>query len=364
MHILQIVSGRGVNGAIIHCLELTKGLLRRGHRVTLACRPNSWIAEQLQDERAEIVVSKLDRFPPRDLRDIARLCRERQVDLVHTHQSRAHFFGVLLRRLFGGPPTVATAHRSLFQPHWPWNDLVIATSAQTAQYHQRWNLVPRHKTAIVRNFIQTEKFRGTPESAGAGVRRELGLAPEDRVIGVVGTVEQRKGLLHLVEALPQVVKSAPHVKVLAAGFQHPAYTARVLARAAALGVRERLLLPGTRSDVPALLRAIDLLAMPSLDESLPLALLEAMSIGLPIVATSVGGIPECLRDGVDGRLVPAANSRALSAALIELLSNLDHARALGQSASERIDREFSPDGQISQIEACFEKLLGHKRVAA
>jgi glycosyltransferase involved in cell wall biosynthesis len=364
MHILQIVSGRGVNGAIIHCLELTKGLLRRGHQVTLACRPDSWIAEQLQGEPVEVVISKLDRFPPRDLREIAQLCRERQVDLVHTHQSRAHFFGVLLRRLFGGPPTVATAHRSLFQPHWPWNDLVIATSGQTAQFHQRWNLVPRRKMAIVRNFIQTEKFRTTPESEGARVRRELGLAPEDRVIGVIGTVEPRKGLLHLVEALPRVVESRPGVKVLAAGFQHPAYTARVLARAEALGVKERLLLPGTRSDIPALLRAIDLLAMPSLDESLPLALLEAMSIGLPVVATSVGGIPECIRDGVDGRLVPAANPPALAAALGELLSNPDHARAFGQSASQRIDREFSPASQIAQIEACFEKLVSSKRAAA
>ena len=99
MRIAEIVSGRGVNGAVKHCLALTRALARRGHDVTVVCLPDAWIARELAADR--VVVSTLDRRP-RELRRVARLLEERQVDVVHTHMSRAHFFGLasnLMRRI-------------------------------------------------------------------------------------------------------------------------------------------------------------------------------------------------------------------------------------------------------------------------
>ena len=142
MHVMEIVSGRRPNGAIVHCQILSRELVRRGHRVTVVCRRGAWIGEQLESDcvGVEIVESELDRWPFDELRRVAAIVGEREVDVVHTHMSRAHAFGALLR-WFGGVPSVATAHCRHIQLHWMLNDYVIAASEATRRYHRRYNLV-------------------------------------------------------------------------------------------------------------------------------------------------------------------------------------------------------------------------------
>jgi glycosyltransferase involved in cell wall biosynthesis len=357
MNIMQIVSGTAVNGASVACLEITRGLADRGHRVTLVCRPEAWIADQLGSQNVDIVFSELHRWPPVELRRIGKLARDKQIAVLQTHMSRANFFGVLLRYLYG-IPSVAMAHNRHVQPHWMFNDHVVAPSEATRRFHRRFNLVRASRIDVIHNFVDDSPYHHADAQTRERLRAELGIERNALIVGVVGDVIPRKGFLNLVRALPTIGAAAPSVHVLSIGYQQEEYTARVIAEAKRLGVAERLTLAGARTDVPQLLAAMDVFVLPSLEDTLPCAILEAMATGLPVVSTMVGGIPECVLDGQTGCLVPPGDSARLADALIRLLGDAQLRQSWGQAGRERVRQCFSRDSQIAR----WEELL--RRVAA
>lgn len=356
MNIMEITSGTDVNGAVRHCLLLSRELARRGNRVTLVCRPGAWIGDQFADGSVEVVRSDLHRMPLDELRRMAALVRQRGIHVIHTHMSRAHFFGVLLR-WFSGTPCAATAHHRHFQVHWPLNDLVIAVSEATRRFHCRWNLVPAGRIETIHNFIDPAALVPVPESARHEVRAEWSVPPEDRLLGIIGNVLPRKGHMYLVRALPRVLAAMPAARLAVVGNEaSPHYAARVKAVAEHLGVTERVVWAGHRTDIRRVLAALDLCVLASVEESLPLVLLEAMAAGLPVVATAVGGIPECIRPGQTGLLVPPADSEALAHAIIALLADPDRCQAFGQAGAVWVRQRFSAEIQVPRIEAALARI--------
>jgi len=362
MNIMEIVSGPTVNGAIIHCLLLARELARRGNRVTVVCRPGSWIGSQLADDQIETVYSDLCRRLS-EMRRIAEVARQRQIDVIHTHQSRAHFFGVLLRYV-GGLPCVATAQCRKLQLHWMFNDFVVAASEATGRFHRRWNLVPRRRMATIPNFADCRRIAAVLPTARQSVRDEFGLG-NDPVVGVVGNVIARKGLIYLVEAMPEILASVTETRLLVVGqLQELAYVDRIRSIAEQAGFADRIAWTGHRDDVDALLAAMDICVSPSLEETLPLAILEAMAAGLPVVGAAVGGIAECIEHGAGGLLVPPASCDALSAAVVQLLQDPAKRQAFGEAARRRAHAEFSAEIHASRLEEVFTRLVGPRRTAA
>jgi glycosyltransferase involved in cell wall biosynthesis len=187
-----------------------------------------------------------------------------------------------------------------------FNDYVIAVSEATRTFHRRYNLVRKSRIEVVHNFINDRWFHLPHPAHVAQWRLQLGIRPEQRLLGIVGDVIPRKGLIHLVRALPAVVRAVPDAQLLCAGFEHPDYAPMVRAEAVRLGVAERITWMGARQDVENIMAAIDVYVLPSLEENLPLAILEAMASSRPVVATHVGGIPECVSHAQSGLLVPPA----------------------------------------------------------
>jgi len=362
MNIMELVSGAGVDGAVMHCLLLTRALARRGHRLTLVCRPRAWIGQQVSGEPVSVVESDLSRWPPRELRRLAAVARERRIDVLHTHMSRAHFFGVLLRR-WSGVPCVATAHSQHLQLHWRFNDRVIAVSQATGGYHRRRNLVRRQRLEVIHNFIDAERFA----AAGAGVRTavlgSLGIEPTALVVGAVGATIPEKGLAHLIEAWPRVRAAVPHARLLIVGAGPDGHAAELRAAAQRLGLNGSVLQTGHRDDVPQLLAALDGFVSASLAENLPLSILEAMAAGVPVVATAVGGVPECVRDGETGVLVAPGDSAALAAALTALLCDADLRLRLGAAGRRWVREHFAAETQVPQIEAALSRATASGRRA-
>ncbi len=273
--------------------------------------------------------------------------------MIHTHMSRAHFFGVMLR-LASGLPCVATAHSRHVQLHWRFNDLVIAVSEATRRYHQRWNRVTAERIVTIPNSVNRQRLETAAAPQRARVRAELGLDDSWILLGTIGSVIPRKGILYLVRALPQVLAAAPRTRLAIineGGFK--GYTAKVRATIRRLGLENHVLWLGPGNHVPRLLPALDLYVLPSLEESLPMAVLEAMATGLPVVATSVGGVPECILPGETGVLVPPADCAALGGAVVRLLKDPAERRRLGNAAQCDIRKRFSPDGQTGQIETAL-----------
>ncbi|MDG2380740.1 MAG: glycosyltransferase family 4 protein [Pirellulaceae bacterium] len=353
MRIIEMVSGTAVNGAVVTCLEITRAMLNLGHEVTLVCRPNSWIADQLEGE-LDIVYSSLKRWPTNELRRVASIARDRQIDVIHTHMSSANFFGVLLRR-FWGIPCVATANNRYIQLHWMFNDHVVAASEATRKFHQRYNLVPKRRIEVVYNFIDDHRFHNAPDDAGPCFRQSLDIDQDALLIGTVGDVLQRKGLLYLVKALPAIIAEIPRAHVVSVGYLKQPYISVVREEAERLGVEDHITWAGYRNDVINVMSAIDVMALPTLEDNLPLAILEAMACSVPVVASEVGGIPECVIDGQTGYLVPPAKPHQLATALTAVLSNQEHRRSLGAAGRQRIRDNFSRDSQVDRIEQVFQR---------
>jgi glycosyltransferase involved in cell wall biosynthesis len=348
MNVMEIVSGVEVDGVVVHCLLLMRELTRRGHGVTLVCRPRAWIRTQLGNESIEVVESDLARRPG-ELRRMTDLARARRVDVVHTHMSRAHFFGVLLR-WWGGLPCVATAHSQRFQLHWRFNDAVIANSDSTRRYHQRRNFVPAGRIETIHCFVDLARI-----SAGAAARdatrTQLGVAADAPLVGTIGTVIPRKGVDHLVRAWARVVADIPGARLLVVGDEPGAYAADLRRMAGTLGIGDSIIWAGRRLDIPEVLAALELFVLASVEEPFGLVLGEAMAAGLPVVATAVGGVPECVVAGETGLLVAAADPPALAAAIIALLRDPAQRRRFGAAGRRRVGERFIADTQVPRIEA-------------
>lgn len=358
MNILEIVSGAEVNGAVIHCLLLTRSLARRGHSVTLLCRPNAYIAGQLVNDDVDIAISDMHRLPMDELRRVAGICRERRIDIIHTHMTRAHNFGVCLRR-FCNIPCIATAHSHIVQPHWMFNDHVVAVSEATRQFQRRRNFVRDQRIETVHGFMDYPRFAQVGCEAGREIRTELGIGADTPLIGIIGDIIPRKGLLHLVRALPGIVQTSPLVRLLVVGEpkRGTKYYEQVRAEAMRLKVDDKILWAGHRNDVPSVMAALDVYVLASLDEMFPVAVLEAMASGCAIVATRVGGVPECVEDGESALLVPSESPDALSQAISALLGNPELRQRMGRRACEVARSRFSVESQTPRIEAVFERVI-------
>ena len=356
MRVLQVVSAGDINGAVMHVWNVMHQLQNRGHEVFLACPPGAWLATQFPAD--QVIETNMTRWPLHESRRIARMIRELQIDVTHTHQSRAHSFGVMLRWLFG-IPSVATAHNCRIQLHWALNNQVIGVSEQTTRFHRRFNGVRGRRMTTVHNFVDVDQFqfnRGSREC----VRDELGIDARRTVGVILGTVMEKKGLHYAVEALPSVLRQAPDFHLLIVGSPRPRdvpYHEQLQRQARHLGVEDRITWAGTRNDVAALLNASDMLVSASLEENFPISLLEAMACGLPTVATRVGGVPECVLDGETGRLAPAKNVAALIEAIVELCDPAAQARC-GAAARQRVVAHFSASSQIPKLEAVLGAAMG------
>jgi glycosyltransferase involved in cell wall biosynthesis len=172
----------------------------------------------------------------------------------------------------------------------------------------------------------------------------------------VGHLADHKGQRYLVAAAPAVLARFPQARVLVVGAGE--LLEPLAAQARKLGVADRVLFPGFRSDVPALLAALDLFVFPSHLEGLGTSVLDALALGLPVVATTAGGIPEMIEDGVHGRLVPPRDPDALARAMVELLEQPELARALGEAGRARVLAEFTADRMVEKTLAEYGCLAG------
>jgi glycosyltransferase involved in cell wall biosynthesis len=213
----------------------------------------------------------------------------------------------------------------------------------------------------VYGFTDYERQAAVPEDARATARESLGFTDETPVFGVIGDIIPRKGHLYLVRALADIVGAMPGVKMLVVGDPKrkigQQYYERVKSEAMRLGVDRNIVWAGYRSDVPSVMRALDVYVLASLDEMFPVAALEAMAARLPIVATNVGGVPECFTSEETALLVPSADPAGLAWAIRRLLTDRDLAHRLAQRAHDVARDQFSLQSQTPRVEAIFQRVI-------
>ena len=235
------------------------------------------------------------------------------------------------------------------------NRRLVAVSHATRMFHVSQG-IDTDRIATIHNGIDGERFH--PETDGSPVRRELGIPADAPVLLAVGQIGLRKGWDVLADAVTLLAPSRPNLHLIAAGVRHGGkaetrdYDAKMRATLeAALPGRAHFV--GTRTDVPALMAAADLLVHAARQEPFGRVLLEAAAAGLPIVATSVGGTTELLSDGESARLVPPGDPAALAAAVTELLANPDAAARFASNARDRVLAEFTVPTAANHLAAVW-----------
>lgn len=368
MRVLILVHGLGVGGAETMIAALARHLRGAGNEVEIDCLDAiGAIGAELRAEGFR--VGAYDRRPGFDATLPLRLAgrmRRGGFDVVHAHQRTAFFYGILAG-LLDPTPLVYSEHGPL-HPRGPsrrkkaFNRVLgrrarrlTAVSDDLRRSLAAVEGLDAGRIEIVRNAVDLGRFAPPNESAREEARRRVGVSSSAVVIGSVGRLVPVKNhglLLHVLRRLVERVSNA-HLAIVGDGPEH----ARVELLARALGVADRLSLLGERRDVAALLPAFDVFCLSSLAEGIPLTLLEAMAAGVPIVSTSVGGIPEAAHSEQEALLVGGTPPDCASpldaagavyvdsfAACVErLLQEPARGARLTASAAERVRSEFSMD---------------------
>lgn len=307
------------------------------------------------------------RFDLSALGRLVEIMRTGRYDIVHSHLFRADIYAALaVARLDEHKPfLVSTRHnddRFFLNPfigmvHYMISarqDLIIAISDHIARFTVARGVRHPDRVRRVYHGIEPPLTRAL-EREGQHVRADLSIPPGAFVVGNVGRLAPQKGQRHLIAAMPMLLERVPRAHAVIAGGGDLEEYLRDLATE--LGVAERVHVLGPRRDVPALMHAIDVFAMPSIWEGFGLVLLEAMAAGRPIVASRVATIPEVVADGETGLLVPAGDPPALADALASLAHDPGLAKEMGEAGRERLRRGFSIEKMVGDTELLYRELV-------
>lgn len=216
---------------------------------------------------------------------------------------------------------------------------------------------PAEKVHIVHNGVEPELFDVEDDRSPLA---EFGIDESDAVVGIVAALRSEKDHATLLRAISRVLTRLPRTKVLIVGDGPTRPDLEALCDE--LGIKGNVRFAGSRGDVARLLRAIDVVVLCSTTECFPLSVLEAMACARPVVCTDVGGIGEMVDDGVAGYLVPAGDSEQLAARLVEVLSDRELARRMGQAGRERVESEFTLKQSVAGAEAAIEDVVGNRNL--
>lgn len=367
MHVLHLIKSLGLGGAENLLLSTARRESPRGVRYSFGyfLPWKDALVGPLRETGGEVTC-----FPARSAAGIlARVPRVAShlrvggVDLVHCHLPLAGVAGRLAGR-WAGVPVVYTEHNVLERYHpltrranlWTWRlqRQVVAVSAEVAASIAR-RAGSRVPVRVVTNGVPVERLRRDPDAA-AEVRRRLGVASEAPLVGQVAVFRAQKRLDLWIEAARAIHERLPEARFALIG--DGPLAGEVRQRVAAAGLAGVVHLPGLQEDVRPHLSALDVLMISSDFEGLPLVVLEAMALEVPVVSTAVGGIPEAVVDGETGRLVPRGEAAALADAVVGLLATSEEVRRrMGAAARRRVEASFGTARMLDELEDLYDRVL-------
>ncbi|MGB5208958.1 MAG: glycosyltransferase family 4 protein [Gammaproteobacteria bacterium] len=359
MKVLHIETGMHLYGGGRQVVWLMHGLAERGVDNLLVCPAGSAIARE--DFPAGVRVDEVPMHGDIDLAFIGRVSRRIQryaPDLVHLHSRRgADWLGAIAARRRGCPVVLSRRvtnpeHRWLAPIKYRLYDRVITISRAIAAELERAG-VPAEKIRVVHSAAPPARF---PVWERSRFLQEFGLSEGARVVGMAAQFIRRKGHADLLAALPEVLQERPDVHVLLFG-QGPLEDS-IVQEIHDRGMAPRVQAVGFRADLDAFLSHIEILVHPALDEGLGVILLQASAAGVPVVSTSVGGIPEIIRDGKNGVLVPPGDSPALAAALAWLLDDSGLHDQMSRTGPGIVADEFSLEAMVDGNLSVYRDLIG------
>lgn len=339
-------------GAEKHALALMDGVRQKGHRVAFAGPTDSWLAEQANQRGVPCFHIPLHGFY--DVFSIVRLCRVACMvgaDIVHGHLTRGAYYAGVAARLTR-KASVSTAHLMNSHKRFDWTSQIIAVSAAVRDYLISQGHCGR-KIAVIHNGIDIPDARPDLREP---IRQTLGLSGEQIALCMISRLAEFKGHDLAINALARL--NDPRLRLFIIGQTEGVDRYKVLhSQVMAAGLEDRVRFLGHREDVFALLSGMDVLLSASTREAFPTAILEASAVGVPAIASRVGGTTEIIRHRVNGLLVDAGDCDALAARIALLGSDTQLRHSLGEAARREARRRFSVDRMIESTARLYRRQL-------
>jgi glycosyltransferase involved in cell wall biosynthesis len=367
LSIAHVLSSFGMGGQERVALDLARRQRARGHRViaiSLAAPPDGPIAESFRaaEVRTETIPKGNGVDPTLPVR-LANCLAGEHIDIVHTHNPHALIYGAPAANL-ARAAAVHTKHginpdnsRRLLLRRVASSlvDACVAVTPALERVARDGRECDPSVLHVIPNGIDVERFTPNPEARKA-IRRELGIPENAWVAGTVGRIAPEKDQTLFVRAMSPLLDDRRQLIVVGDGPER----AKLEASITETWRGQLCHALGARHDVERVLAAFDVFVLTSRTEGLPLVLLEAMAMGLPVVSTAVGGIPDLIEDGVTGFLVPPGDERELTKKLVWLATHPSTGLRVGQAAREMALRLYSLDKMAEGYESLYARLVARR----
>jgi glycosyltransferase involved in cell wall biosynthesis len=366
LRVMFLLTDMRIGGAEMLTTNIIRRLDRARFVPELCClKERGALGEALADEipvHANLLAGKYDlRVWPR----LMRLLRRRQINAVVTvGAGDKMFWGRLAAKRVGVPVIISALHSTgwpdgigrLNRLLTPITDAFIAVAPSHGRFLIEHERFPAAKVAVVPNGVDTESF--APNAVVAAIRRELGIGAHDPVVGIVAALRPEKNHELFLEMARRVRQLVPTARFLVIGDGPCRGALELLAQR--LGLESNVMFVGSRDDVPQLLSAIDVFALTSHIEANPVSILEAMSVGRPVVATNVGSVCEPIADGVTGFLVAPGDAAVFTERVVQLLRDPTRSRAMGAAGRQAVIARWSIESMVVGYERLIESIYVRK----
>lgn len=365
LKVLRVVIGLNQGGVQQGVLNLCRGLdPERFEPIACAIENSGAIGQEIEKAGFEVILLGYKRQAWKTIAALARIIRERKIDIVHASTYHPALYARIAGLLAGRPIMVDYDHtiRSRKRPlrlllsRWldRYTDAHVAVAHQVAEHVRDWYGYTAQKVHVIHNGVDTERFH--PPADKAAAKAALGLDPARPVVGMVARLDPLKGCADFFQAIATLRRRHDVQWLFVGAARNAEEEGEVMAAARTHGVTDCVQFLGLRRDIPELLAAFDLYVFPTLKEGFPNALLEAMAAGCAVVASDFPGNLEVARHEHNALIVPMADAISLAAAIERLLGDRELAARLAHQARHDIESDFSLTAYARKMAALYETL--------
>lgn len=365
MNLFVAESSTAVGGQELAVILHAEGLQKRGHRVRLILEPHSPIAQMAMDKGLPVTTMTMRKSQyPRAIASLRTLMAQHRPAILQVNSSRDSWIGAIATRLLRPRPKLlrirhisAPLNRNLMTRllYRRLFDMVVVTGGEKTKRE----LVERDGLAADRVAafpigLDVNYFRpGAPDD---DLRLEFGLPKGHQLVGLVSYLRSYKGHEYFIEAARMIVAQRLDVTFVIVGEGPEEQSIR--SRIEQLGLSPRIRMLGFRDDLVNVLRSFDLFAIPSVEgDTIPQVLMQALAVGLPVVSTTVGSIPDVVIEGETGYVVPPRDAGALAKQIGKLLDDEALRRRMGLQGRALVERSYSLDRMLDRMEGVYDRLL-------